>query len=84
MTIWTQIIIGIVSGVVSLGLLIFLFRHIFDRLDRKVDKDVFLEYTKRISDNLESGKKRFDKIDSGIEKLSTQITELCILVKGKR
>lgn len=84
MSIITQIIVGVVSGIVSLGLLVFVFRHIFNRLDKKVDKEVFKEYTLRISENLESGKRRFDKIDLGLEKISEQITELCVLVKREK
>jgi hypothetical protein len=81
MEIVVQIIVGIVVGIVALGLLVFLFRHIFNRLDLKVDKDVFIEYTKRISDSLETGNRRFDKIDSGLNKISNDIRNLCVALE---
>ena len=82
MEIVTQIITGIVIGIVALGLLCFLFRHIFNRLDLKVDKDVFKEYTRRIADSLETGKKRFDKVDENISEQTVAINNMAIEMKG--
>ena len=81
MTALTQIIIGVITGIVSLGLLIFLFRHIFDRLDKKLDITVFEEYAKRIADKLDAGGKRLDKIDNGLGKISDQILNLSVTLE---
>ena len=82
MTTTAQIITAIVSGIVSLGLLIFIFRHILSRLDKKVDKEVFKEYVVRISENLSAGKKRFDRLDNGLAESTNAVNRLCIAIKG--
>ena len=74
---WIQIIVGIGVGIVSLGLLVFIFCLIFNRLDTKLDKAVFEEYAKRIADNLEAGKKRFDKIDDALGDNTNALNQLC-------
>ena len=73
-----QIATGLGAGTMALGLLIFILRHIFLRLDKKVDASVFKEYTKRIADNLANGTRRFDKIDKAIETNTEAVNNLCI------
>ena len=82
MEIVVQIITGIVIGIVALGLLIFIFRIIFSRLDTKVDDAVFQEYTRRIADNFETSKRRFDKLDAGQIMQTEAVNRLAVEIKG--
>jgi len=82
---WT--IAGAVGGIGAFWIII---RYVLNRLDGKVDKDVFDQYCLRVSDNLENGKRRFDKIDAGMKELtdavnrmSNEITQLCTIVDSK-
>lgn len=89
---WVAVVTGVAIGVVSLGLLIHIFRVIFSALgekvnkdvfeestkdiERKVEKDVFAECIRRIDDQFESGKKQFTKIDQTLEKTNESVQEL--------
>ena len=81
---WTMA--GAVGGIGAFWIII---KYVLTRLDKKVDKDVFDQYCLRVSDNLENGKRRFDKIDVGVSNLtdavnrmSKEIVELCTIVKN--
>jgi len=82
MEIATQIIAAIGGSIVGLGLLIFVLRHVFVRLEKKLDITVFEEYSKRVADNLESGKRRFDKIDEALMKNTDALNMLCKEFEG--
>lgn len=66
-----QIITGIVIGVVSLGLLCFLFRHIFSRLETKADKE---DVNRRFDD----GDKRFEEIKHSLDRSATTQNDICV------
>ena len=61
----------------SVGIFWVVIRYVLSRLDSKVNVDVFEEFGKRIADNLDAGKRRFDKIDKGVEDSTKAVTKLC-------
>jgi len=93
MEIAAQIIVAIVAGILGSFMLGFLFRYIFTKLDTKaskVDMDKKLDITAytadslRIADNLEAGKRRFDKLDKGFEKITDAVNQLCREFEGAK
>ena len=66
-----QIITGIVIGIVSLGLLCFIFRHIFTRIDTKADKE-------EVNRRFDEGGKRFDEIKRALDKSAETQSEICV------
>jgi flagellar motor component MotA len=89
MTPFAQILAAIITGIVSLGLLIFILRQIFSQLDgkadksvvtqldNKVDKNVFEEHCKRIDGLLVAGSKKFDEIQASLKENTQQMHVLC-------
>ena len=77
-----QIIVGTIVGICTLGLLIFILKHIFNRIDTKVDKTAYDEHCKRIDEHLELGRKNFGEIKQTQNDMHGLITELCVSVKG--
>ena len=61
----------------SIGAFWLVIRYVLSRLDSKVDIQVFEEFGKRIADNLDAGKRRFDKIDKGVEDSTKAISRMC-------
>lgn len=57
-------------------------RYVLSRLDHKVDKDVFDQYCLRVSDNLDAGKRRFDKVDKGLEDNLKAINHFSTILQG--
>jgi hypothetical protein len=78
----SEIIVGVITGVVSLGLLCILFRIIFSRLSEKLDISQFNEYVANVKDNFESGQRRFDKIDAALAKNTEALNLVCVSIKG--
>lgn len=69
---WAAIVTGVAVGVVSLGLLILIFRIIFNTLKEKVNKETFEEFSK---ENLKSvdGKAEKDVFEECIRRLDDQL-----------
>ncbi|MFA5436151.1 MAG: hypothetical protein WC372_08960 [Candidatus Neomarinimicrobiota bacterium] len=89
MTPFAQILAAIITGIVSLGLLIFILRQIFSQLngkadksvvaqlDNKLDKNVFEEHCKRIDGLLIAGTKKFDDIQKTVRDSAEVTHTLC-------
>ena len=71
---WVYVLGGAIG---SIGAFWIIINYVLNRLDSKVDNSVFKEFGKRISDNLDSGKRRFDKIDAALINNTDATNNLC-------
>lgn len=79
----------VIAGAIgSVGAFWLVIRYVLSKLDSKVEKDVFDQYCLRVTENLATGNRRFDKIDvaiisqtTAIQGLSREVGELCVSVK---
>ena len=71
---WLYIFSGAVG---SIGAFWIIIRYVLDRLDNKVDVQVFNEFGKRMEANILSNCKRFDRLELVLKENTSALTTLC-------
>jgi len=78
MPVYWQFISAIFAAVVSLGVIWKVLDKVWRDLDKKVDKNEYSEYCKRIDERMIAGQKQFEDIRASIGTQGSVLQEICL------